>query len=155
LVFDEGFVHRAVQLFASDVEEPDPAQIIAYLDLLPQPDVVIYPSAPRDICEKRVLLRGIWERFSQKTRAQLSRYMANSSTVVHLAVSHLRRKGWTVLEIDNSGDDAEKATLELHRALSSLSLSPNASGADGFSLSSPLSSFSPQKSGSPVRRGEV
>lgn len=122
LVFDEGFIHRVVQLFASEVEEPDLALIDAYLDLLPRPDIVIFPDAPQEVCEKRVYARGIWERFLPKTPAQVSRFIANSHAIVNLAVGHIKTKGWTVLVIDNGGEDHTKSVAELHRKLSHLFL---------------------------------
>jgi hypothetical protein len=120
LIFDEGFVHRVVQLFASETEEPDPNRITAYLDLLPRPDAVIFPYASWKTCEKRVYDRGIWERFRPKRPAEVSRFIANSHAIVNLAVAHLETTGWTVIAVDNEGDDPVVSKTALQRELSSL-----------------------------------
>ena len=119
LILDEGFIHRVVQLFASEVEEPDPDHISAYINLLPKPDLVVFPSAPKEMCEKRVYARGVWERFRLKSPAEISRYIANSHEVVNLAVDCIKNKGWVVLDVDNGDEDPAKAKAELHRELSS------------------------------------
>jgi len=120
LVFDEGFIHRAVQMHASDVEEPQPAQIAAYVDLLPQPDLVIVPWAPSELCEARVYSRGLWERFQHKSRPQVAAYIANSSRIVGHAVEQIKRRGWRVVEVDNSGDDPAASAAELQGKLASI-----------------------------------
>jgi len=119
LIFDEGFIHRVVQLFASKFEEPDPDQITAYINLIPKPDLVVFPSAPKEMCEKRVYARGIWDRFRLKSREEISRYMANSHEIVNLAVDYIQKKGWVVLSVDNGGEDPGKAKAELNKELSS------------------------------------
>lgn len=120
LVFDEGFIHRVVQLNASDVEEPDPAQIYTYIDLLPRPDLVIFPEASLKTCETRIYRRGLWERFKNKSTLEVSRYIANSYLVVHLAVDYIKSKGWTVYELDNDGDDPTITAAALLSTLSGL-----------------------------------
>ncbi len=54
LIFDEGFIHRVVQLFASSVEVPEKEQIQTYVDSLPVPDLVVGIQAPPDVCQKRI-----------------------------------------------------------------------------------------------------
>ena len=120
LIFDEGFIHRVVQLFASEVEEPDPTQVRAYIDLLPQPDLVIAPQAPLEVCIDRIYQRGLWERFSQKSPAEVSLFMKNCFLVVNLALVHIRSEGWNVIEIDSGNLDPGKSKAELRAKLSSL-----------------------------------
>lgn len=120
LIFDEGFIHRVVQLNASDVEEPDPAQVRAYIDLLPRPDLVITPQASLEVCNDRVYSRGLWERFSQKSPAEVARFLDASHQVVNLALDYIRSEGWNVIEVDNSGSEPGKAKAELRRKLSNL-----------------------------------
>lgn len=105
LVLDEGFVHRAVQMHASDVETPDPAQIAAYVALLPRPDLVVAVHAPWEVCVERIYRRGLWDRFRHKSPGQVARYVACAHQVVELTVEHVRRHGWALAEVDN-GDDA-------------------------------------------------
>ena len=49
-----------------------------YINLLPQPDLVIHPIANHTLCERRVYERGLWQRFQQKSRSDVSRYIANA-----------------------------------------------------------------------------
>jgi thymidylate kinase len=119
LIFVEGFVHRVVQLNASGVEEPNLAQILAYVDLLPQPDLVIHPQAPHNVCEKRLYSRGIWERFRHKDRAEISQFVANSHEIVNLTVDYIKSKGWTVIEVDN-GNDLMTSNIELRGKLAKI-----------------------------------
>lgn len=117
LVFDEGFVHRVVQMNASDVEELDPDQITAYVNLLPRPDLVVYVEAPWEVCEQRIFRRGLWKRFQDKSPAEVSRYVANSHRIVSLTVDYIQSKGWTVIEVDNRSDEVGVSELELRGKL--------------------------------------
>jgi len=119
LIFDEGFIHRVVQLNASDVEEPAPARILAYVDLLPRPDLVIFPKAPREVCEKRIHNRGIWKHLRHKNPAEISTYIANSHLVVNLTIDYMKVKGWPIIEIDNGSDDPTVSKAELRKKLTS------------------------------------
>lgn len=117
LIFDEGFVHRVVQLNTSGVEEPNPEQILTYVDLLPQPDQVIFIQAPYDVCENRIYQRGLWDRFRHKDTAEISNFVANAWLIVNLAAKHIKDKGWAIVEIDNGADDLDASKAELSRLL--------------------------------------
>ena len=117
LIWDDGFVHRAVHLHASTVEIPDPADIRAYLDLIPQPDMVIVPCTPLEICEERIRQRGIWKHFRNKSQAELRQYLSHSGQVVNEAVDHLKAKGWKVIEVDNGSDNLAITHEELKKKL--------------------------------------
>jgi hypothetical protein len=101
LIFDEGFVHRVVQIFASENEALERDRVAAYLDLIPEPDLVVYTHASREVCEQRVLERGLWERFARKPPAATSRFIRSAHQVVEFSVRHIRDKGWAVIEVDN------------------------------------------------------
>jgi thymidylate kinase len=122
LIWDDGFVHRAVHLHASRVETPDLVQVRSYLDLIPQPDVVIVPCTPIEVCEERIVQRGIWEHFRNKSRAELRQYLTSANQVVSGTVDYLKTKGWLVIEVDNSRDDVAVTQEELQRKLMSTSL---------------------------------
>ena len=117
LIFDEGFIHRVVQLHVSGMEEPDPSQIVTYVDLLPKPDVVIYVQAQPEVCEQRIYGRGLWERFRHKPPQEISRFVANAHQVVILAVEHIKQKGWLVIEVDNSSDNLVASKMQLRDEL--------------------------------------
>lgn len=117
LLFDEGFVHRAVQMHASDRETPDSARIAAYVDLLPRPDLVIAVRAPWELCVERIYRRGLWQRFRHKSRTQIERFVANAAQIVDLAVERISDRGWPLITIDNTGDTPACAARELRAKL--------------------------------------
>lgn len=119
LIFDDGFVHRAVHLHASTVEVPDPAQVRAYIDLIPQPDVVIVPYAPLEVCEERIGKRGVWKHFRNKHH-ELRQFLASSNCAVIEASAHIKNMGWNVIEVDNSGNDLAVTHEELQKKLMSI-----------------------------------
>ncbi len=113
LVLDEGVLHRVVQLFASPVERPDAAQISAYLDLVPPPDVLVAVRAPADVCFERVEARGRWEALAGRDAADVATFVDNAGHAVELAVADARRRGWVVVEIDNGAPTTEPALAAL------------------------------------------
>jgi SAM-dependent methyltransferase len=118
LLFDEGFIHRVVQFYGSAAEEPNPKRISRYVNLLPKPDYVIFVNAPAEICERRIYERGIWERLQNKSKQEVTTFVANCGTCVKFAVEQICRNGWSVIAVDNSGDAPAPATRALRRALS-------------------------------------
>jgi len=117
LLFDDGFVHRTIHLFASDVEEPDPLRIRQYLDLIPKPDLVIIPHAPLDTCLERVVQRGVWKHASHKTPQEIRQYLTNAEMVVNTVSAYLQEKNWPLLTLDNSAEGARSSQTEMIRKL--------------------------------------
>jgi hypothetical protein len=112
LVFDEGFVHRVVQLHASSMERPEPSRIDSYVQVIPRPYLVIHVAAPVAVCEQRVRTRGAWTRFHGRHPGELGRFIANAHRVTDLVVSSVRKASWPVVEIDNGEGDAARARTE-------------------------------------------
>ncbi len=121
LIFDDGFVHRVVHLHASIVEMPDPAQVRFYMDLIPQPGIVIVPCVPIDICEERIILRGVWKHYHNRPRADLRRYLESSNRALNTTLNHIRVRGWQVVEVDNSHNDLDRTREELRNKLMNIS----------------------------------
>ena len=117
LIWDDGFVHRAVHLHASMVETPSMADIRTYVDLIPQPDIVIVPCTPIEVCEERILQRGIWKHFQNKKRAELKRYLTSADRVVQGTLDYIKSRGWLVVEVDNSCADLALTNAELQKKL--------------------------------------
>lgn len=117
LILDDGFVHRAVHLHASRVETPDPAAVRGYVDLIPRPDIVIMPCVPLDICEERILRRGIWKHYRNRPRADLRRYLESSNQALSSAIERIKAKDWKVIEVDNGHDDLTRTHEELRNKL--------------------------------------
>ena len=117
LVLDEGFAHRVVQLFSSSAEAPDREKIVAYLQQVPRPDLLIFTSTPREICEERIYSRGLWERAQHKSEAEISQFVTNAHQAVTVAVDFMREQGWTVVAVDNGRTDLSATQAELRRQL--------------------------------------
>jgi hypothetical protein len=112
LVLDEGYVHRVVQLFASEVEDPDPVALERYLRAVPVPDLLVTVHAPVDRCLERITSRGVWARFEGRGPDALRRFVTHAHRAVELAMRHARDEGWAVVEVDNSGDlDSSRALV--------------------------------------------
>jgi thymidylate kinase len=104
LILDEGFVHRAVHMFVSESEQLDPDRVRQYLELLPQPQLVIWVRAPLDICLARIYDRGLQVRLKSRAASDVERFVTNSERVVNIAAQYLRDAGWSVVEIANNSD---------------------------------------------------
>jgi hypothetical protein len=118
LVLDEGYVHRVVQLFASPVEVPEASAVRRYLDLVPEPDVLVVVEAPAGRCLERVRSRGPWSRFTQRPPEDLAAFVANAHVATTVAAAVARERGWVVVTVANDGDDPEPARRALREGLS-------------------------------------
>jgi thymidylate kinase len=120
LIFDEGFIHRVVQLFASEAEPPDGIRIRSYLSLIPVPDLIITPQVSLKTCIERVYRRGIWERFKDRDKEVVSRFMTNAHTIVNLAIDYIHTRGWPVIQIINENQHPADSARQLRQKLASL-----------------------------------
>lgn len=116
LILDEGFLHRAVQLFTSSVEKPEMATLVDYTNQIPRPDLVVSVYASRQTCLKRIYGRGLWDSFQDKPKVDVARFVDHAHLASSFAVRCGRRLGWTILEIDNdaSGPGQARAMLREH-----------------------------------------
>jgi thymidylate kinase len=120
LIFDEGFIHRVVQLFASEVETPDEARIQSYLSLIPVPDLIITPWASLETCIERVHRRGIWDRFKDRDEETVSRFMTNAHTIVNLTLDYAYTKNYRVIQINNENQSPAETAHQLQQKLTEL-----------------------------------
>ena len=120
LIFDEGFIHRVVQLFASETETPDDVRIQSYLSLLPVPDLIIAPQASLEICVERVYRRGIWKRFKDRDMEVVFRFMVNAHAVVNIAMDYICTRGWPVIQITNEHQPPADSARQLQQKLAVL-----------------------------------
>jgi Ser/Thr protein kinase RdoA (MazF antagonist) len=115
VVVDEGLIHRALQLHASSVERPDRDQIERYLDLIPEPDLLVVVNAPRGLCRSRVRERGTWRRLAHRRPEEIDRFVDNAHRTLELMTAAARTADLPRIEVDNSGDlDATQHTLGRH-----------------------------------------
>jgi thymidylate kinase len=120
VLLDDGFLHRSVALHASRLERPDPAAVERYVDLIPEPDLVIVPIVRPQACAARVERRGLWAHSRHLQRHELEAYLANAATVVTAAADRARRRGWNVVEVPNEERDLDAVGADLGLALRSL-----------------------------------
>ncbi len=123
VVFDEGFVHRAVHLFVSPSEQPDPEQVAAYLALLPRPDLVILIQAPLEVCLTRIYARGLQSRLRGLDEEDVARFVAHAGRVVDMTAHRLADGGWNLVTVENNGD-VTASVAGLRRSLSSHGVQP-------------------------------
>jgi thymidylate kinase len=117
LVFDEGFVHRATHMFASESERPNVDQVVAYLKRIPRLDLVIWVQAPLDACLARIYARGLQTRLRGLETSEVVQFLANAEQVVNIAAQYLNNTGSTVIQLENKGD-LTASTSELRCKLS-------------------------------------
>ena len=122
LILDEGFVHRVVQLFASENEEPNFQLVAEYLDLIPKPDLIVFTDAPEEVCKERVFSRGVWKRFRDKDPKDTIKFISHASRIVSFSTNYLREKGWSLIEVQNGAQDISIAQQSLLQSLSNISL---------------------------------
>lgn len=120
LIFDEGFIHRVVQLFASEAEMLEPDRIRSYLDQVPLPDLIIQPQASLETCLTRVYQRGIWERFQARDKGTVRRFMQNAHAAVGIAVEHIAARRWPLVQVDNESQPAAESARQLREKLTSI-----------------------------------
>jgi hypothetical protein len=113
LLLDEGYAHRAVQLFASAVERPDPVAVTRYLDAVPVPDLLVVVRAASETCAERVLARGVWDRFAGRDETVLRRFVDNAHHATELAATYAIDRCWEVIEVENRSGalDATRTAL--------------------------------------------
>lgn len=123
LILDEGFVHRVVQLFASENEQPDFGKVAEYLKLIPKPDLIVFLKASSEVCRQRVFERGLWKRFQVKEIEETNRFIQNAHLIVNFAVEFIQEMGWAVFEVDNDGQGIAASRAALKHSLSDLVVS--------------------------------
>jgi hypothetical protein len=113
LVVDDGFLHRAVHLFASHADHPTEEIVTQYVDLLAAPTLVVYVHCDEPTCEERVRRRGVWHHSRQLTVGELSRQLVESEKVVGIATRRARERGWEVGDVDNQDRPYVEAGADL------------------------------------------
>jgi thymidylate kinase len=117
IIYDEGFVHRVVQMFASEKEEPDYQLVSEYLDSIPKPDLVIFTDAPVEVCIERVFSRGVWERFMDKSPEDTKKFIRRAHKIVNFAVDYIHKLGWKIVVVDNGAEDVSVTRMKLNQSL--------------------------------------
>jgi len=82
LLVDEGFFHRIIHLFLSTEETLVDDKVLAhFLSILPESKLVMI-DAPLDICENRIMHRGLPRRLKGKSDGAVHTYLENCRTLI-------------------------------------------------------------------------
>lgn len=129
LVLDDGFLQRAVHLYASPFDEPAEADIATYVDLIPSPDMIVLVVAGWQECERRVRERGIWPHARHLSAAELSRYLERAERVVEMTTRRARERSWNIIPIETEGGSSTgDLQVPLASVLASMAAGPDARG---------------------------
>ena len=101
-IFDEGLVHRAVTLFASDQEPPSSRAVECYVRRLPRSDLLIAVNAPPSLCVERLEGRKLPRRLQDLGAEAIWSFVQHQADAVAGAVAEAQRCGWPLLIVDNT-----------------------------------------------------
>lgn len=125
VIVDEGFSHRVVQLFTSQVERPNQAVVDGYIRMVPAPDLVLRVTAETRECRQRVVDRGVWGRFSDGRVDELDDFLANASWALDLVTGSMSARDVLVKEIANpNGLSPEALRAQIESVFASTAVSP-------------------------------
>ena len=128
VVFDEGPLHRAVNLYTWRENDLNAEEVNTYFSRLPELDLVVIVTAPPETCAHRAGQRGLPLRLVGKEQATVDTVLANSVTIARLAATFVRQVQRKFIEIDNRGALAD-STSTFHAQLNALAV-------DAFSAAS-------------------
>lgn len=101
ILYDDGFLHRSVALFASHTEPVREEAIRTYIRSVPMPDTVVRVLVDVHTCTERVLSRGIWPHSKDMTPTEVKRYLENAEHVLEIGLHEASRNGVQVIEAYN------------------------------------------------------
>jgi hypothetical protein len=100
-LWEEGIVHRAVNLLVRPGAAPEPARVDAFLRHWPFPDVLVRVLADPDACVVRLSARGGTDRLLGSDEAEVRGFVAAADAVAAAAEAEARRRGVPVLRFEN------------------------------------------------------
>ena len=123
VLLEEGSLHRAVNLFAWQMDGVRRDLLAQYLEHLPALDLAVLVEAPIDRCRSRSNGRGLPNRLLNKDEATADRFFENAAHIVVLVASYASASGRPIIIVDNSGEPGGFES-ELSRQLPSKLLAP-------------------------------
>ena len=113
-VFDEGLLHRAVNLFAWRGLAPGfggwvgraAADLDRYLDQVPPPDLAIFVDAPEELARARLARRGLPHRLRGRDEADVDRFLRSAGDVARRVADRLEAR-IPLVRVANGGELAE------------------------------------------------
>ena len=116
VLLEEGFLHRAVNLYAWEVKELEVGILRSYFSALPVLDLVIFIQTPISVCLERSQMRGHPSRVELQDPKVLERFMAQASRIIQMAADFLANDSREVITIDNS-QELDLSTVNLQTDL--------------------------------------
>jgi thymidylate kinase len=107
VLLEEGPLHRAVNLFAWQMEGIRRDQLAQYLKHLPLLDLAIMVEAPLDSSRRRTASRGLPSRLRGKDEETADRFFENAAYVVILVAAYTSASDRPFIIVDNSGAPGE------------------------------------------------
>lgn len=101
VILDEGLIHRAVNLFAWNLNGLDRNRVIDYFYNLPKLKLAILVYAPLEICMERVMLRGLPKRLNGRSQKNIDSFFRNNERITELASSYLDDAKRRKIQVDN------------------------------------------------------
>jgi thymidylate kinase len=115
VVFEEGLVQRAVNLYAWAPERLETTAVAAYFSLLPAADLVVLVRAPFDTCLARARARGMPIRLRDKDGRTIERFMRHAQAIAGLMGPALAAQRRPAITIDNDcSPEVSRAALREH-----------------------------------------
>jgi thymidylate kinase len=103
VLLEEGALHRAINLFAWQMDGLRHDLLAQYLEHLPAFDLAIFVEAPVDHCRQRSDERGLPRRLDNKDDGTADRFFENADQIVDLVASYTSASDRPIIIVDNSG----------------------------------------------------
>jgi hypothetical protein len=113
---DEGWTHRAVNLFAWRVARLD-ADLERYLATIPRPDVVIVVDAPAQMTASRVQARGLPKALRGRREADSETFLERSRVITTQSAEWLDAHHIKVIYASNAGSVSATASAVIAQLL--------------------------------------
>ncbi len=108
VMFDEGFLQRALSLFTSPGKtlSPDRSLISTYLDSVPRPDLVLYLEVDARTCRERILARtrGLPGRLAGKDPGEILSHLEDLQGWIEGIAELAETKGFSIYRMGSPGD---------------------------------------------------
>lgn len=119
VIIDEGWVHRAMNVFAWRTVDPSARELDAYLDRVPMRGLVIVVHADPDTVRTRVGRRGLPKRLAGRSTAEIDAFLSRGERILAYSEASLSAnpRGVVLMRVRNDGA-AEDLQVALERALS-------------------------------------
>jgi len=115
VIADEGFFHRAINLFAWSNQPLTSTRIERYFQHIPYVDLVVRVNAPVKVCLDRAVQRGLPVSLISRDTDTVMRFMENSDGILDAALLALKKRHISVGEVWNTRDvqEAEEQIFEM------------------------------------------